>query len=61
MMKEMMSAVFTPIIELANKAKESEKLKLKTVEALPQKRQNTYRFFKLFRKPMNLHLSPKQL
>jgi hypothetical protein len=38
MMKEMMSAVFTPIIELANKAEESEKLKLKNVEALPQKR-----------------------
>jgi metal-responsive CopG/Arc/MetJ family transcriptional regulator len=37
MMKEMMSAVFTPIIELANKAEESEKLRLKTVEALPQK------------------------
>ena len=36
-MKEMMSAVFTPIIELANKAEESEKLKLRTVEALPQK------------------------
>jgi metal-responsive CopG/Arc/MetJ family transcriptional regulator len=38
MMKEMMSAVFTPIIDLANKAEESEKLKLKTIEALPQKR-----------------------
>jgi metal-responsive CopG/Arc/MetJ family transcriptional regulator len=37
MMKEMMSAVFTPIIELANKAEESEKLKLRTVQALPQK------------------------
>jgi metal-responsive CopG/Arc/MetJ family transcriptional regulator len=37
MMKEMMSAVFTPIIELANKAEESEKLKLRTVGALPQK------------------------
>ncbi len=37
MMKEMMSAVFTPIIELANKAEESDKLKLRTVKALPQK------------------------
>jgi metal-responsive CopG/Arc/MetJ family transcriptional regulator len=37
MMKEMMSAVFTPIIELADKAEESEKLKLRTVEALPRK------------------------
>jgi metal-responsive CopG/Arc/MetJ family transcriptional regulator len=37
MMKEMMSAVFTPILELANKAEESEKLKPKTVEMLSQK------------------------
>jgi len=30
-------AVFTPIIELANKAEETEKLKPSTIKALPQK------------------------
>lgn len=37
MMKQMMSAVFTPLMELANKAEETEKLKPRTIEALPQK------------------------
>jgi hypothetical protein len=36
-MKEMMSAVFTPLLELANKAEESEKLRPKTIDTLPQK------------------------
>lgn len=38
MMKEMMSAVFTPIMEFANKAEESEKLRLTTTEALLEKK-----------------------
>jgi hypothetical protein len=37
MMKEMMGAIFTPLIELANKAEEPKKPKLTTIEALPQK------------------------
>jgi hypothetical protein len=37
MMREMMNAVFTPILELANKAEESEKLRPKIIEAQPQK------------------------
>lgn len=37
MMKQMMSAVFTPLLELANKSEKSEKLRPKTIEALPQK------------------------
>jgi len=37
MMKQMMSTIFTPLMELADKAEGSEKVKLRTIESLPNK------------------------